>query len=120
MFDYHFDTKLKLYSVFFLFWELLTTIFFGLNMPFRLWRFWVLFLELLFLLCLTSFSVSKTTLIKIIVISDLFVINKILVPLHAELLHLVRDHVHYIPTEWLKDPRSSKSQKYFSQLFQVC
>ena len=44
----------------------------------------------------------------------------ILVPLHAELLHLVRDHVHYIPAEWLKDPRSSRSQKYFSQLFQVC
>ena len=51
--------------------------------------------------------------------SEIFFNTKILVPLHAELLHLVRDHVHYIPTEWLKDPRSSKSQKYFSQLFQV-
>ena len=36
-----------------------------------------------------------------------------------ELLQLVGDHVHYIPPEWIRDPRSSKTQKYFSQLFQV-
>ena len=46
-------------------------------------------------------------------------IIKILVPLHAELLQIIADHVHYIPQEWLKDPRSAKTQKFFSQLYQV-
>ena len=42
-----------------------------------------------------------------------------LVPLHAELLQIIADHVHYIPQDWLKDPRSAKTQKFFSQLYQV-
>ena len=45
--------------------------------------------------------------------------KNILVPLHAELLQIIADHVHYIPQDWLKDPRSAKTQKFFSQLYQV-
>lgn len=45
--------------------------------------------------------------------------DEFFVPLHMELLQLVGDHVHYIPPEWIRDPRSSKTQKYFSQLFQM-
>lgn len=41
------------------------------------------------------------------------------VPLHAELLQIIADHVHYVPQEWLKDPRSAKTQKFFSQLYQM-
>ena len=47
------------------------------------------------------------------------VVKIILVPLHAELLQIIADHVHYIPQDWLKDPRSAKTQKFFSQLYQV-
>jgi hypothetical protein len=42
-----------------------------------------------------------------------------LVPLHSELLQIIRDHVHYVPNSWVRDPRSPTTQKYFSQLFQV-
>ena len=47
------------------------------------------------------------------------IISMISVPLHAELLQIIADHVHYIPQDWLKDPRSAKTQKFFSQLYQV-
>ena len=42
-----------------------------------------------------------------------------LVPRHAELLQLIANQVHYIPIDWLKDPRSARTQKLFSQVYQV-
>lgn len=65
-------------------------------------------------------ALSAMTLLGIILgITLSLVPDEFFVPLHSELLGIVRDHVHYIPPEWTADPRSSKTQKYFSQLFQM-
>lgn len=45
--------------------------------------------------------------------------DEFFVPLHSELLQIIRDHVHYVPNSWVRDPRSPTTQKYFSQLFQM-
>lgn len=41
------------------------------------------------------------------------------VPLHFELLSLIRDHVHYISNDMIADPKSPATQKKFSTLFQM-
>lgn len=47
------------------------------------------------------------------------ILELFLVPRHAELLQLIANQVHYIPIDWLKDPRSARTQKLFSQVYQV-